>query len=263
VDRLRPVRPRTGTGPLGGPLIHLQTTSSTNDVCRAAARGGAPAGTVVLAETQQAGRGRQGRTWSSAPGTALTFSALARTDMAGFGLLPLVAALAVCEACEAAAPVACQIKWPNDVWIDRRKTAGILIEARPQEGWAVIGIGLNVSATAADLGEELSRTATSLELAAGTEVDRDQVLEALFGRLAERLEDLAHGRTEELLDRYRERDALTGKAITWTGSDEARTGTVQGIDQNGNLVVLTATNEQTTLESGEVHLTTTGRASGT
>jgi BirA family biotin operon repressor/biotin-[acetyl-CoA-carboxylase] ligase len=257
VGGLRPVRPRTGTGALGGPLIHLQTTSSTNDVARAAARRGAPAGTVVLAEIQQAGRGRQGRTWASAPGTALTFSALARTDMAGFALLPLVAALAVCEACETAAPVACQIKWPNDVWIDRRKTAGILIEARPQERWAVIGIGLNVSATAADLGEELSRTATSLEVAAGRKVDRDRVLEALFGRLAERLEDLADGRTEELLDRYRERDALTGEEISWTRSGQERTGTVQGIDQSGNLVVL-ANGNQETLESGEVHLTSAG-----
>jgi BirA family biotin operon repressor/biotin-[acetyl-CoA-carboxylase] ligase len=190
----------------------------------------------------------------SSPGTALTLSVLAGTGMEGFGLLPLVTALAVCEASEAAAPVACRIKWPNDVWIEGRKTAGILIEARPQEGWAVIGIGLNVSATEADLGKELSKTATSLEVAAGTKVDRDQVLAALFRSLAKRLEDLANGRKEELLDRYRERDALTGREITWAKQNEEQTGRVQGIDENGNLVVLSNGNQET-LESGEVHLT--------
>ena len=77
-------------------------------------------------------------------------------------LLPLATAVAVCEACEAHAPVECAIKWPNDVWIERRKVAGILIEGRPQEGWAVIGVGLNVSTAREEFPEELRATATSL-----------------------------------------------------------------------------------------------------
>ena len=79
-------------------------------------------------------------------------------------LLPLAAAVAACEAAEASAPVQCRVKWPNDVWVDGRKLAGILIEGRPQEGWAVLGIGLNV--TTPEFPPELADIATSLAIAA-------------------------------------------------------------------------------------------------
>ena len=88
----------------------------------------------MVAEHQSAGRGRQGRSWSAPRGRALTLSVLVRPQHARIELLPLAVALAVCEACEAVAPVSCGIKWPNDVWIEERKVAGILIEARPQGG---------------------------------------------------------------------------------------------------------------------------------
>ena len=251
---MEPLRPQAGTGRLGGTLVHLRRTGSTNDAAREAARRGAVAGTVFIAEEQEAGRGRQGRTWVSAPGLSLTLSALVRTEPESFPLLPLVTAVAVCEACEAVAPVACRIKWPNDVWIDGRKAAGILIEARPQEGWAVIGIGLNVGATAADLGADLRDTATSLRIASGESVPREAVLCALFARLAERLAGLESGQAPELLDRYRERDVLTGRDIEWTAAGESHAGRVQGIDERGNLVVVAAGGELVTLEAGEVHL---------
>ena len=164
--------------------MHLDETGSTNDRARELALGGAPHGTVVVAEHQSAGRGRQGRTWSAPPGRALTLSVLVRSQQARMELLPLAVALAVCEACEAAAPVSCQIKWPNDVWIDGRKVAGILIEARPQEGWAVLGIGLNVDTAEDELEPELRETATSLRIATGGPVDREAALGALFDRLA-------------------------------------------------------------------------------
>jgi BirA family biotin operon repressor/biotin-[acetyl-CoA-carboxylase] ligase len=251
---VEPLRPRAGTGRLGGTLVHLRRTGSTNDAARDAARRGAVAGTVYVAEHQEAGRGRQGRTWVSAPGLSLTLSALVRTKPEALPLLPLVAAVAVCEACEAVAPAACHIKWPNDVWIDGRKAAGVLIEARPQEGWAVIGVGLNVGATADDLGADLRETATSLRIASGAAVPRDAVLCALFDRLAERLADLESGRAPDLLDRYRERDVLTGRDIEWTVAGESHSGKVQGIDERGNLVVVRSDGERHALESGEVHL---------
>jgi BirA family biotin operon repressor/biotin-[acetyl-CoA-carboxylase] ligase len=251
---LRPFRPRSGTGPLDGALVHLRRTGSTNDAARAAARDGAPAGSAFVAEEQAAGRGRQGRSWTSAPGRSLTLSVLTRVGEAELALLPLVSAVAVCEACEAVAPVGCRIKWPNDVWIDGRKVAGILIEARPQEGWAVLGIGLNTGARRDDLPSELRDTATSLLIAAGAEVDREEVLSALFEHLATRLAELRAGDTSALLDRYRERDVLTGRQVAWIAAGEQREGRVEGIDERGNLVVI-ADSEQLTLESGEVHLT--------
>jgi BirA family biotin operon repressor/biotin-[acetyl-CoA-carboxylase] ligase len=237
---------------LGGPLVHLDVVGSTNDHARRLALAGAPHGTVVTAEQQTAGRGRQGRTWSAPAGRDLTLSALARFTAAEFEPLPLAVAIAVCEACEAIAPVACRIKWPNDVWIDRRKVAGVLIEARPLEGWAVIGIGLNVDTTHAELPDELHESATSLRMAAGEPIDRDAAADALLERLSAwvaRLDD-----PPRIAAVFRERDALHGERIAWTAGDSRYQGEARGIDDDGALVVFTEGGERMRLDAGEVHL---------
>jgi BirA family biotin operon repressor/biotin-[acetyl-CoA-carboxylase] ligase len=180
----------------------------------------------------------------------VTLSIIVRADAEALTLLPLTAAVAVCEACERSAPVECAVKWPNDVWIDERKVAGILIEARPQEGWAVIGVGLNVETTLEELGSELRDTATSLAIAAGGEVARETVLESLLERLAGRLADAP----EQVLPAYRERDALYGQAIAWNAGTERLEGEARGVDDEGNLVVFTAGGVRTALTAGEVHL---------
>ena len=95
-------------------------------------------GTVVTAAEQSAGRGRQGRTWTAPAGKALLCSAIVRPLSSEHGLLPLAVPLAVCEAAEGLGAGECLVKWPNDVWLDGRKLAGILIEARPPD-WAVVG----------------------------------------------------------------------------------------------------------------------------
>jgi BirA family biotin operon repressor/biotin-[acetyl-CoA-carboxylase] ligase len=243
---------RSGTGRLGGPLVHLDEVGSTNDRARELAIAGAPHGTVVIAERQTAGRGRQGRSWSAPPGRALTLSALVRIGGGGFDLLPLAVALAVCEACELTADVRCEIKWPNDVWIGERKAAGILIEGRPQESWAILGIGVNVDTAPEELEGELRETATSLRIASGGGVSREAVLDALFDRLAEWLEQL--GRPERVVSAYRERDALYGRRIAWTQGEHRMTGEARGVDDDGALVVFTGETEPVRLDAGEVHL---------
>jgi BirA family biotin operon repressor/biotin-[acetyl-CoA-carboxylase] ligase len=161
-------------------------------------------------------------------------------------LLPLAAAVAVCEACERLAPVSCRIKWPNDVWIDGRKVAGILVEGRPQEGWAVLGIGLNVATEAREFPEELRELATSLRAAAGGgEARVEDVLAALLEALDARLAD---GPTT-VVAAWRERDALAGRAVAWDGGE----GTAAGIDDRGSLLVETSSG-RAALDSGEVHL---------
>jgi BirA family transcriptional regulator, biotin operon repressor / biotin---[acetyl-CoA-carboxylase] ligase len=247
VERLTP---RAGDNPLGGPVVHLDSAGSTNDVARELAAAGTPAGTIVLAEEQTAGRGRQGRTWVVPPGRALTLSIVVRSDGEALGLLPLTAAVAVCETCERVAAVRCAVKWPNDVWIDERKVAGILVEARPQEGWAVLGIGLNVDTREDELGEDLRTKAVSLRIATGAEVGRAPVLEALLDRLADWI-GAGRGR---LLGAYRERDALYGRKIAWASGERTLEGEAGGIDEEGNLVVFGANGERTALSAGEVHL---------
>jgi len=225
---------------LGRPRLHLRETSSTNDRARQLAAAGAPHGTLVTAAAQNSGRGRQGRTWSAPPGHALLMSLVLRD---AHPLLPLAAAVGVSAAVGAEA----QIKWPNDVLLSDRKLAGILAEGRPQEGWVVLGIGVNVAVRVEDLPPELHDTAATL---GRTPADVEPFLTELLSVL-ERTLALP---TSELLDAWRARDALRGRPISWSGG----TGTAAGIDGEGRLVVELAGGGQTALDAGEVHLSHVG-----
>lgn len=221
---------------LGRPRLHLQATTSTNDRARDLAQAGAPHGTLVTAAEQTAGRGRQGRTWTAPPSSALLLSVVLRDPPT---LLPLAAALAVAEIAGARA----QIKWPNDVLLDGRKVAGILAEGRPQDGWAVLGIGLNVALRIEDLPPELHDTAGTLGL---EPADLEPTLERLLAGL-ERTLVLDE---ETLLEAYRARDALRGREVSWTTGR----GRAAGIDGEGRLVVELPEGGRTALSAGEVHL---------
>jgi BirA family biotin operon repressor/biotin-[acetyl-CoA-carboxylase] ligase len=221
---------------LGRPRLHLREIGSTNDRARELAGTGAPHGTLVTTGAQTAGRGRQGRSWSAPAGHALLMSLVLREV---HPLLPLAAAVGVADA---VGPEA-QIKWPNDVLLGGRKVAGILAEGRPQEGWAVLGIGVNVAIRIEDLPPELHDTAATL----GREpADVEPFLCALLASLERALALPA----VELLDAWRARDALAGREITWSAGH----GTAAGIDGEGRLVVELPDGGRTTLDAGEVHL---------
>src|SRR3954447_19301412 len=179
---------------IGLPRVHHRTTDSTNARARDLAAAGAPHGPLVTAGEQTAGRGRQGRSWVAAPGDALLMSLVLR-DVDP--IVPLAAAVAVAGTVGDGA----RIKWPNDIWIDRRKVAGILLEGRPQEGWAVLGIGLNVRTR--EFPDELGAIATSLALA-GQEASVDQTL----ARLIPQIDHWLAAAPGEVLAAWTERDAL-------------------------------------------------------
>jgi BirA family biotin operon repressor/biotin-[acetyl-CoA-carboxylase] ligase len=230
----------------GDPHIHLEDTGSTNDVARELADEGAASGTIVTADSQSAGRGRRGRVWSAPPGKALLFSAILRPLELGHSLLPLSAPVAVCEAIELLAPVSAQIKWPNDIWIDGAKVAGILIEARPPE-WAVIGIGLNLAIEPDEFPADLRWPATSVGSGVGVDAARDAVCSAL-GRWVDAPQ-------AEALEAFRARDALMGREIAWSGAgDDPGEGTAAGVDERGNLTVDVEGGDRIALGSGEVTL---------
>jgi BirA family biotin operon repressor/biotin-[acetyl-CoA-carboxylase] ligase len=221
---------------LGRPRLHLRETTSTNDRARALAAAGAPHGTLVTAAAQTAGRGRQGRTWSAPAGRALLMSVVVRDPGR---MLPLAAAVAVAET---AGPGAA-IKWPNDVLLDGRKVAGILAEARPQDHWAVLGIGLNVAVRPGDLPDELRDTAATLGLEPAD-------VEPVLARLLEALDRALRLDIPALLDAWRARDALRGREVAWAGGR----GRAAGIDGDGRLMVELPGGGRTALEAGEVHL---------
>jgi BirA family biotin operon repressor/biotin-[acetyl-CoA-carboxylase] ligase len=251
--------------------VHLRRTDSTNERARALAAAGAPDGTLVTAAEQTA----------APPNSSLLMSLLLRSAPP---LLPLAAAVAVCEVAGDRA----QIKWPNDIVVTApgaatqlRKLAGILIESRPQEGWAVLGIGVNVAVRLAGLPPDVRARAATM---GGTAADVEPTLGLLLDALARWL-----AQSQELvLEAWRRRDALRGRAIAWgtaaageadtgeadTGETDAgetgggatgggagassatsERGTAMGIDGDGRLVVALARGGRTTLQAGEVHLT--------
>jgi BirA family biotin operon repressor/biotin-[acetyl-CoA-carboxylase] ligase len=247
------VRATTGRSlGIGRPRLHLREVDSTNERAKRLALEGAAHGTLVTAEHQSAGRGRQGRAWIAPPGHALLMSLLLRGLGERQAMLPLAAAVATCEACERVARVRCEIKWPNDVWVDGRKVAGILLEGRPQDGWVVLGMGLNVSTAAREFPEELRDHATSLAIATPDEMPPpveavlDQVLPALDRRLA--------APAAEVLEAWRGRDALRGRRVSWNGGE----GVATGVDDSGALLVDTG-GGVSRLDAGEVHLTAAER----
>jgi BirA family biotin operon repressor/biotin-[acetyl-CoA-carboxylase] ligase len=159
----REVRHHEAGTRFGFPHRHFGVTDSTNSRARKLVETGAPEGTVVTAREQTAGRGRVGRVWTAPEGKALLYSAVLRPLDERHLLLPLSVPLAVCAAAEALRDgIECEVKWPNDIWLEGRKLAGILIEAKPQEGWAVIGIGLNLTIAPEEFPPDLRHPATSL-----------------------------------------------------------------------------------------------------
>jgi len=225
---------------LGTPHLHLRTTSSTSDRARELAAAGAPHGTLVTAAEQRAGRGRQGRRWSGTPGRALLMSVVLREPHA---LLPLAAAVAVARACGPDA----RVKWPNDVQLAGRKVAGILAEGRPQEGWAVLGVGVNVAVRPTDLPDELHATATGLGLEPAD-------LPAVLARVLDELDAALALPLEELLTAWRARDALRGRIVGWSGGE----GVAAGVDGHGRLLVELTDGSRAALDAGEVHLRPAG-----
>ncbi|HEX6687238.1 MAG TPA: biotin--[acetyl-CoA-carboxylase] ligase [Solirubrobacterales bacterium] len=273
----------------GAPHRHYAVTDSTNARARELVEAGAPRGTVVTATEQTAGRGRQGRSWTAPAGKALLYSAILRPLDERHLLLPLSVPLAVCEAAEELEPgIECQVKWPNDIWIDEKKLAGVLIEAKPQDSWAVIGVGLNLSISVSEFPPELRATAVSLVgLSAGSqgevrEVPREaahrreipaakplqhserSVSEANLGTFSDlpltpltaakvlnrHLTHWVEADREAILDAWRSRDALRGREISWDGG----AGVADGIEDSGDLVVVAAGGDRVVLGAGEVHL---------
>jgi BirA family transcriptional regulator, biotin operon repressor / biotin---[acetyl-CoA-carboxylase] ligase len=220
---------------IGSPRVHHRLTDSTNERAKQLAEAGAPHGTLVTADEQEAGRGRQGRAWTAPRGTAVLISVVLRELDE---LLPMAAAVAVAEA----VPAKAAIKWPNDVWIDRRKVAGILVEGRPQEGWAVVGIGVNV--TTQSFPRELADIATSLRLAG-----HETTPAALLPDLVAALDRWLRAPPEAVLEAWRSRDALKGERVRWSDGE----GIADGIDDSGALRVQTG-DGPVTLDAGEVHL---------
>lgn len=214
-------------------LALFDEVPSTQDVAHDLAREGAPAGTLVLADRQTAGRGRGGRAWTSAPGAGIWMTLVERpADAAAVEVLSLRLGLHAAAALERFAEGPVRLKWPNDLYVDERKLAGILVEARWREArpeWVAIGFGLNVLAPPGVPG--------GVGLRAG--VPRVAVLERLLPAVREAAA-LRGPLTEAELAQWTARDLARGRRCL---APEA--GVVRGITAGGELVIATTQGDRT------------------
>ena len=246
---------RTGlyTAVIGRSVRYYQSAGSTMDDTAEWARAGADEGAVVVAETQTASRGRLGRRWISDEGN-LYFSVLFRPEPDALHLLSPLAGVAVARAVRQVAGLYPTIKWPNDIMIDGRKVAGILAESalsgsRVQH--AVVGIGVNIALdVTAD--PEIAATATSLNHASESEIDRSELLRRILQHMDALYLDLRRGRSP-IVEWRRWLDTL-GQRVTVTHHGSTDTGLAEDIDEHGNLLLRTDAGELLTLAAGDITL---------
>ncbi|HEV2134517.1 MAG TPA: biotin--[acetyl-CoA-carboxylase] ligase [Terracidiphilus sp.] len=229
---------------IAGKLHFSPATDSTNSDAVAAARAGAPHGSVYFADEQLAGRGRGGNTWHSAAGDGLYVSVLLRPRLpiARLPLLPLAAGLAAAGAVRAVSGLVADLRWPNDILLGPRKTGGILVEAHTEHrsvAWAVIGIGVNVHQHT--FPPDLATPATSLDLEAGRRISRQPLLAALLKfleREALALEDQAA--CAAIPARVEQASTWVRGRMVEVHGPQACTGLTAGLDANGFLQVQSA-----------------------
>lgn len=233
-------------GSLGTPYVYAVDTTSTQDVLR---EGDYPHGAVAVAEHQTAGRGRSGRRWDDAPSKALLFSVLLRPPGAvALPPLSLVAGLAVAVAVERETGLEARVKWPNDVLIEGRKVAGILLEA--SGAMVVCGIGVNVNQEETELPSVTRLPATSLRIAAGRPFDRGAVLAGVLDELEHLYGAWLVAGLDAFEDQLERRNALRGRQVRVAG----RAGTAGGIAPDGRLTIVLERGDTVLVESGEVEL---------
>jgi BirA family biotin operon repressor/biotin-[acetyl-CoA-carboxylase] ligase len=237
-------------------IEHLSALASTSDHLKQRARAGAAAWTVVLADTQTAGRGRQGRRWASPAGN-LYLSVLLRPEPppARWSVLPLAAGVAVAEAL-AAEGLDARLKWPNDVLVRGRKIGGILAEAASgADGLehVVVGIGVNVALRPPDLPPDIAETVTCAAEELSRAVDRTRVAAAVLARLAVWYHALAREGPTVVQAAWRERAVdWWGRAVEARSGDRLLRGIARDLDVDGALVLELADGTRARLHSGEV-----------
>jgi BirA family biotin operon repressor/biotin-[acetyl-CoA-carboxylase] ligase len=246
-------------------LLYFASVGSTNDIAAALAERGGAEGAVIVAETQSAGRGRRGRVWFSPPGSGLYVSIVLAPSRArldpdrAVALLPLAAGVALADAIEAAAGLKVELKWPNDLYVGRRKLGGILAEAVALEGpraaapgarepggpsggspsevtSVVCGYGINVASVACP--RDIADRATSLEAELGRPIGRAELLVETLTAMACRYEELLLGRYDAILDAWRARAPRSvGARVSWTTGTGTDAGVTAGVDERGALLV--------------------------
>ena len=238
---------------IGRRLLYYPDLSSTMDEAGKLGEGDAEEGAVVVAETQTAGRGRQGRNWVSQPGNLLV-SVLFRPTLEALPFISIIGGVAAARAVRKVTGLEPQIKWPTDLLIQGRKVAGILAEsaiAGDSVWYAVLGVGMNVSLNT-DQTEEIASFATSVNAAAGKVVPREDLLRQFLMDLDALY--LALGQDQSPIEEWQGLLSTTGQRLEATWGNESFIGVAEGTDPMGNLLLRQDDGSLLTLTAGDVTL---------
>ena len=235
-----------------GRTVHYQAVvPSTMTLARELARGGAPEGTLVLAEVQTAGIGRLARRWHT-PGGNIALSLVLRPPSDKLHYIVMLAALAVTDAIAAVSGLDCDIKWPNDVLLNGKKVCGILMQSELGTApFTLVGIGLNVNLDPAAF-PDIREIATSLASAAGQDVDRARLLQALLQEIERRYVSL--DAPQAIFDQWRRRLVTLGRSVTVRGVGFEFSGVAEDVAADGCLLVRTSAGKLERVAAGDVTL---------
>jgi BirA family biotin operon repressor/biotin-[acetyl-CoA-carboxylase] ligase len=256
--RLDMIKMGVGRSLFAGNLVYRESVDSTNTLARALADQGAPEGTVVVAEEQTAGRGRMGRDWISPPGANLLFSLLLRPPLEpeNVFVLTMVLALATIDAIKAASHLSCLIKWPNDLYLKRKKLAGILTEFSVREKsveHVILGLGLNVH-WHPEPGKGIARQATSVLSETGIRTDRSDLLVRILKTFEVYYGHAKQGKTDPYYKRWNDLCLVLGKPVVIELSSGEIHGLALKIDRQGALIIRDRKGTEQRIISGDVSI---------
>ena len=252
----REILPGLKTGVLGKKIIRLTEVDSTNTYASKLAVDGEPEGTVVIAEHQTAGRGRLGRKWVSPPGLNIYASIILRPKVPprDAPLVTFVAAVALARTVRGLYNLDAGIKWPNDLLINGRKSAGILTEmsAEPElVRHIILGVGIDVNMPREDFPKEIKDISTSVMLELGRKVNRAELMRRFLEELEKSYLMMVDGRRADILDEWRSLSVTLGRNVRVTSHAGEKTGFARDINTEGGLI-LEVDGKEETVTSGDV-----------
>ncbi len=241
---------------IGHPLYYYEEIGSTNDEAFHLGVAGAPEGTVLIAESQMAGKGRMQRVWYSPPGANIYTSIILRPmfEAPRAPQISIAAGVAVAEILEDYCPGKVRLKWPNDVLIEGKKICGILAQMKMSGGdidFIVVGIGMNINLSYEQFPKDIQKIATSLSIETGREISRADLIIRLYENVAKWYRELAQYGFDPVREKWLSLSCMIGQPVSVMFQDERVSGRAVGLGEDGSLVLLTNQNETRLVSAGD------------
>lgn len=259
-DKLNPAEIKLGlkTHIIGNEIFFFDKTESTNKTAKELAKKGAEEGTIVIAGEQTKGRGRLDRKWLSAPDKNILMSLLLRPELppSKAFLLTMMTSVAIVKAIKKETGLNTLIKWPNDIYYNNKKLAGILTELNSDRKgikYAIIGIGLNVNLDP-DNYKEIREIATSLYKETGKIIIRNNLLRRILTEIEKEYNLLKRNKIDKIRRAWTKRSMVLGKPVTLSGDDYSEEGIAESINEDGSLILIKSDGERKTIVRGDISL---------